>query len=159
VPAVAELDSGEPAGVALENARRKAAAGVSLAGGRPVIAADTVVAVEGRILDKPADVAAARDHLETLSGRSHLVYGAVVVADGASLQSKVVATAVRFRRLSAAALGWYLERGEWRGRAGGYAIQGAGAALVEAVEGDYENVVGLSVNALLELIPDLLWSG
>jgi septum formation protein len=63
---------------------------------------------------------------------------------------------VRFRALDTAEIAWYLDTGEWRDRAGGYAIQGKGAALVEAIEGDYFNVVGLPVPALLRLMPDLL---
>ncbi len=64
-----------------------------------------------------------------------------------------------FRPVGTALIGWYLATGEWRGRAGGYAIQGAGAALVERIEGDYENVVGLPLAALLDLWPDLLLEG
>lgn len=153
-PTVSELAQGEPADVALENARRKAAA---VEAGGLVLAADTVVALDGEILDKPADRDQARRTLERLSGRTHTVYGGVVVKEGERERSQLVETEVRFRSLTAAAVRWYLERGEWQGRAGGYAIQGAGAALVEEVHGDYENVVGLSVQALLALLPDLLW--
>ena len=81
--------------------------------------------------------------------------GGICVRAG-ELDTAVVATDVRFRALDEATIAWYLDSGEWRDRAGGYAIQGRGAALVERIEGDYLNVVGLSVAALAGLIPGLL---
>ena len=80
----------------------------------------------------------------------------IALAEGGRERSAVAVTRVRFRALGEPELRWYLDSGEWRERAGGYAIQGRGAALVEAIEGDYWNVVGLPVPALLELVPDLL---
>src|SRR5205807_2145931 len=121
-----------------------------------VLAADTVVVLDGRLLGKPASEEEARDHLEALSGRTHRVVTGVCVVRGGAARAANAATRVRFRSLSDADIEWYLDSGEWRDRAGGYAVQGRGAALVEAIEGDYFNVVGLSVAALVGLIPGLL---
>jgi septum formation protein len=150
---VEEATEGEPAAVAEGNARAKAAAVPS-----PLtLGADTVVAVDGEPLGKPRDEAQARAYLERLGGRTHEVLGGIALArDGTVAVSDVVATRVRFRPLEPALVDWYVSLGEWRGRAGGYAIQGAGAALVAAVEGDYLNVVGLPLARLLELLPAAL---
>ena len=152
---VAELADGDPAEVALDNARRKALAVEVEGEGQVVLGADTLVALDGRTLPKPRDAARAREWLEALSGRNHRVVGGICVRAG-ELDTAVVATDVRFRALDEATIAWYLDSGEWRDRAGGYAIQGRGAALVERIEGDYLNVVGLSVAALAGLIPGLL---
>jgi septum formation protein len=139
--------------VAEENARRKALA----VPGTFVLGADTVVAIDGDILGKPADADQAREYVARLAGRTHQVVGAIaVVRDGvlAHLTSEI--TDVHFRDADTALLDWYVATGEWRGRAGGYAIQGAGAALVRGIEGDYLNVVGLPLSRLLDLVPDLL---
>jgi septum formation protein len=149
---VEELAGGDPEAVVLENARRKAEA---VEGGL-VLGADTEVALGGRIFGKPADEPAAREMLSALRGRTHVVWGGLVVREGGEARSAVATTAVRFRSFPEAELDWYLESGEWRERAGGYAIQGRGAALIAGVEGDYLNVVGLSVSTLLELVPGLL---
>jgi septum formation protein len=156
---VAELDSGDPAEVALENAARKARA--SRARGdmsEAVLGCDTLVALDGVIYGKPADAGVARETLRVLSGVTHeVVSGLVLLPLGAEPERMAVArTKVTFRELDDALLDWYLDRGEWRGRAGGYAIQGAGAALVRTVDGDYENVVGLPLATLLDLYPELL---
>jgi septum formation protein len=144
----------------LENARRKAAAGrVASAGPGPVLAVDTDVALDGRLLGKPADERGARRRLAALSGRAHEVLSGVVVLDaggGSGERSAVARTEVRFRSIDAATLDLYLASGEWRGRAGAYAIQGLGSILVESIRGDFSNVVGLPVPALLELLPSLL---
>jgi septum formation protein len=158
--AVEELAAGDPRWVAEGNARRKAlavAADLAAAGdaGRLVLGADTDVAVDGDILGKPADADQAREFIARLAGRDHQVVGGFAFADGGIL-SGVEVTTVRFRPASPALVDWYVERGEWRGRAGGYAIQGAGAALVAAIEGDYLNVVGLPLGRLLTLRPELL---
>jgi septum formation protein len=151
-PDVEELARGEPRAVVLENARRKAGA---VAGDR-VLAVDTEVVLDGRVLGKPADRQEAETLLRRLSGRTHEVMSGIVVRGGAGERSDVATTRVRFRRLERSDLDWYLATEEWRERAGGYAIQGKGAALVEEIEGDYWNVVGLPVPALLRLAPDLL---
>ncbi|MDQ6749872.1 MAG: Maf family protein [Actinomycetota bacterium] len=149
---VDEVSGDDPGHAACENARRKAEA---VAGAR-VLGADTVVALEGAILSKPAGEPEAREWLRALSGRDHTVFGGLCVIEGARRGAACVCTRVRFRELSATEVEWYLATGEWRGRAGGYAIQGRGGALVAEIEGDYLNIVGLSAVALLSLVPDLL---
>jgi septum formation protein len=150
---VDELTSGEPRALALENARRKALA----VEGDLVLGADTDVALDGEVLGKPRDAAHARDLLGRLAGRRHEVVGGIAVAEqGAITVEDVVVTAVDFRALDPATIDWYVATGEWEGRAGGYAIQGKGAALVAGIEGDYLNVVGLPLARLLELSPALL---
>ena len=146
VPAgVEEVSAGDPHVVALENARRKAAA-VAARGHENVLGVDTLVALDGRIYGKPADEAQARATLRALSGRTHQVVSGIVLGE----RSDTVTTQVSFRDVEGL-LDWYLALGEWRGRAGGYAIQGAGAALVTRIEGDYLNVVGLPLATLIEL--------
>jgi septum formation protein len=154
VPGVDELEEGEPRVVVRENALRKARA--AAAPGECVLAADTAVVVDRHILGKPRDHAEAERFLRALSGRGHQVMSGIAVRDEAGERSDVAVTTVRFRALDDADLDWYLATEEWRDRAGGYAIQGKGAALVEAVDGDYWNVVGLPVPALLRLAPNLL---
>lgn len=166
---VTELERGDPEQVVRENALRKARAvsmKTSPGGAEVVIGCDTIVTLGGEIYGKPADVEQARNTLTTLSGARHEVLSGIAVlvadrpvasADEAVQQRVAVArTTVGFRALDEALLEWYLATGEWRGRAGAYAIQGAGAALVREVSGDYENVVGLPVAALLDVYPELL---
>jgi septum formation protein len=181
VPDVEELGDGEPHAVVVENARRKAAAvaqRIAVGGERTVgfgfaaapeaddgprgaaapriLAVDTEVVLDGRVYGKPGDEVEAERFLRQLSGAVHEVVGGIVVREGAEERSDVAVTRVRFRSLGDADVAWYLATEEWRERAGGYAIQGKGAALVEGIEGDYWNVVGLPVPALLALLPDLL---
>jgi septum formation protein len=95
--------------------------------------------------------------LARLGGRTHrVVSGLAVLGPGGAEATAAETTEVTFRALDDRWLDWYVALGEWRGRAGGYAIQGAGAALVRGVSGDYLNVVGLPVARLLDLVPDLL---
>lgn len=141
-----------PVVVAAAHAAGKARSVEAAAGGRPVLGVDTVVEIDGASLGAPADAAAAGAFLGRLSGRTHHVHSAIcLLAAGTAIES-VDTTEVSFRELDSDDLDWYLETGEWRGRAGGYAIQGRGAALVAAVHGDYTNVVGLSVPALLRVM-------
>jgi septum formation protein len=149
---VDELEAGDPVEVARENAVRKATAGAAAAqAGETALGVDTVVALDGRIWGKPADEEAAADSLRALGGRTHeVVSGVAVVRDGDTATATEV-TRVTFHALEAAAIRWYVDAGEWRGRAGGYAIQGRGGALVSRIEGDYLNVVGLPVGALAGL--------
>ncbi len=149
---VEELAEGDPAAIAEENARRKAMA----VDGALVLGVDTVVAVDGRPYGKPAGPMEAAATLRLLSGRTHEVWSGIALREGEALRSARERTLVRFRALSEAEVAWYVETGEWEGRAGGYAIQGRGAALVERIEGDFQNVVGLPVPALLRLVPGLL---
>lgn len=157
---VPELSHGEPEVVARENARAKALAVAARArAGARVLGADTIVAAGGRILPKPADAGQARKWLELLSGREHVVVSALCLVEGTEERSAAAITAVRFRALTGPEIAWYVASGEWRDRAGGYAIQGRGAALVAAIQGDYWAVVGLPVATLLELLgPELLTS-
>jgi septum formation protein len=147
---VEELSEGDPRAVAAENARRKALA----ADPAPlVLGADTLVAVDGAILGKPRDAAQAIEYVGRLAGRAHHVLGGIALArDGAIFAEAVDVTEVVFRALSAADVEAYVALGEWEGRAGGYAIQGAGAALVRSITGDYLNVVGLPLARLLDLL-------
>jgi septum formation protein len=151
-PEVAELDEGDPRELVLENARRKAAA----VEGERVLGVDTAVVLDERALGKPHDAEEAERFLRMLSGRDHEVMSGIALRDDAGERSDVSVTRVRFRELDARTVDWYVSRGEWGDCAGGYAIQGKGAALVEEIEGDYWNVVGLPVPALLGLAPDLL---
>jgi septum formation protein len=153
VPDVDEVADGDPREVVLENARRKAR---SVAAADLVLGADTAVVLGDRILGKPADRAEAAEFLAALNGSTHEVMTGIAVVERGGERSDVAVTRVRFRELRPAELDWYLATEEWRERAGGYAIQGKGAALVAAIEGDYLNVVGLPVAALLRLLPDLL---
>jgi septum formation protein len=156
VSGVEELDRGAPEDVAVQNAIRKASA---VAAGRPgdlVLGVDTLVSLEGRIYGKPAGVEQAGETLRALSGARHTVVGGLCVIDSGGTRTAAVSTTVRFRELGEPLIDWYLASCEWRGRAGAYAIQGRGAALVAEIEGDYLNVVGLPVAALLEMAPDLL---
>ena len=167
---VDELGEGPPHEVAVENAYRKAAAvaglgftgggGVAQAGapGELVLGVDTIVTLGGQIYGKPAGVDHARETLRALSGCRHAVVSGVCLIEGPRVRTAVSTTLVDFRALDDPVIEWYLETGEWSGRAGGYAIQGRGAALVRSLEGDYLNVVGLPVALLLELAPELLWA-
>lgn len=153
VPAVAERADGPAGEIAVHNAALKASA---VEGGL-VVAADTVVTLDGRVYGKPRDRTEAEAFLRALAGRTHDVVSGVAVRHGdGPVATGAAWTAVRFRDLDGALLRWYLDSDEWRGRAGGYAIQGRGAALVAGIEGDYLNVVGLPLAALLDLAPDLL---
>jgi septum formation protein len=151
VPAdVDELTAGEPQAVVAENARRKA---LAVSGGL-VLGADTIVVLDGEILGKPRDAAQAVEYVGRLAGRAHHVLGGIALArEGAVIADAVDVTEVVFRALSADDVDAYVARGEWQGRAGGYAIQGAGAALVRSITGDYLNVVGLPLARLLDLLP------
>lgn len=156
---VAEDEAGEPAAVALDNARRKAAAAATHPDARPselVLACDTVVATEHALWGKPADATQARTTLRHLAGRTHEVLSALVLLDGGREDTAIERTLVTFRALDDIMVDWYVAHGEWEGRAGGYAIQGRGAALVRRIEGDYLNVVGLPLAALLDLRPSLM---
>lgn len=147
----------DPESAALAHARGKVGEVARRSGipaGGCVLGVDTVVAVDGLALGKPRDPAEADDMLARLSGRAHRVVSAVALRDAAGEQAVADVTEVRFRPLTAEARAWYLGTGEWRERAGGYAIQGAGAALVEGITGDYTTVVGLPVARLVGLLAD-----
>ena len=122
------------------------------ASGRPVLAADTVVVVDGQILGKPAGADDAKRMLQMLSGRAHEVLTAVVLmtgdagsAGGKSIQSRIEVTTVEFALLEKAEIEWYVASGEPADKAGAYAIQGRASRFVTRIEGSYSNVVGLPV--------------
>lgn len=152
---VPETQDGEAEWAVLENARRKARA-AAVDEPRLVLGVDTEVLIDDALLGKPGDAAQAEAFLRLLSGRTHTVLSGVFLIDGEVERSGVAATHVAFRTLSDNLIAWYVETGEWRERAGGYAVQGHGAALVERIDGDYWNVVGLPVPLLLNLAPELL---
>ena len=130
-----------------------------IAAARPgafVLSADTVVAMGRRLLPKAEDRAVAEDCLRRLSGRRHRVIAglALLAPDGRIGRRRVVST-VTFKRLSAAEIAWYLACGEWRGKAGGYAIQGRAEVFVRALSGSYSNVVGLPLAETWSLLGGL----
>ncbi|HEX5310152.1 MAG TPA: nucleoside triphosphate pyrophosphatase [Solirubrobacteraceae bacterium] len=153
---VQELSNGDPAAVALENALRKARAARDPARSELVLGVDTLVELDGRIYGKPADAAEARATLAALAGERHTVISGLALLQDEQERTTVAVTRVHFRELAPETIEWYLSTGEWLDRAGAYAIQGVGAALVRAIEGDYENVVGLPLAALLDLHPGLI---
>jgi len=142
--------------------------------GALILGVDTLVCLGSRIYGKPADQEDAGATLRALAGRRHAVVSGLCLIDvaradgggssggggrgggGGRPRTSVAMTLVGFRALDEALIEWYLNTGEWRERAGGYAIQGAGAALIAGIEGDYTGVVGLPVATLLELAPGLL---
>jgi septum formation protein len=158
-PGVEEADEGNPTDVVLENARRKARRVRESAWGNAVVlGADTEVVLDEAVMGKAADEVEARGCLEALSGRTHEVLGGLVLLGPgeAPERSGVASSRVTFRELDRRTIDLYLASGEWRDRAGAYAIQGLGSLLVERLEGDFSNVVGLPVRLLLELAPELI---
>ncbi len=123
-------------------------------GNRPVLAVDTIVACAGVVLGKPRGAAEAEQMLETLAGTTHEVVSGLCLRTPAWEELHRDVTRVTFRTLTARDLAHYLASGEWRDRAGAYAIQGLGASLVERIEGDYLNVVGLPAAALVRLLAE-----
>ncbi len=145
-----------PAQYAQRMAAEKAAAMVPDHANAFVLAADTVVALGRRILPKADDEAAARDCLEMLSGRRHRVLGGLtVIAPDGRRANRLVTTVVSFKRLLPREIDAYLASGEWRGKAGGYAIQGRAAAFVPRINGSYSNVVGLPLAETVALLAGL----
>ena len=151
VPDVEELTEGEPGSMVLENALRKARA----VGGELVLGCDTEVILDGHVYGKPRDEGEAEAFLRELSGREHQVVSGLALIERGQESTATTWTGVTFRQLDEPTLRWYLDSGEWRERAGGYAIQARGAVLVAAIDGDYLNVVGLPLATLLELKPSL----
>ncbi|HEY5711619.1 MAG TPA: nucleoside triphosphate pyrophosphatase [Allosphingosinicella sp.] len=125
-------------------AKAAAVAGVGENGGALILTADTVVAAGRRILPKTEDEAEARAFLSLLSGRRHRVLSAVTLVDGdGRARHRLSVSTVTFKRLSEEELVDYLASGEWRGKAGGYAIQGHAEALIRAISGSWSGIVGL----------------
>ncbi|MGB0670522.1 MAG: Maf family protein [Rhodospirillales bacterium] len=147
-----------PRALAGRLALAKAEAAAVHAPGAFVLAADTVVAVGRRALGKPADAAEARAFLKLLSGRRHRVLGGIALkAPDGRLATRLVTTAVRFKTLSGAEIERYVTGDEWRGKAGGYAIQGLAGAFVVGLSGSFTNVVGLSLYETVSLLEGLGW--
>jgi septum formation protein len=121
-------------------------------GDRPVLGVDTEVLFEGTLLGKPANATEAEQMLEALAGRTHDVVSGLCLRTAAWEELHEEVTHVTFRVLTPRDLAHYVAAGEWKGRAGGYAIQGLGAGLVERVEGDFLNVVGLPGSLLVRLL-------
>jgi len=145
-----------PPGHAARLAREKAEIVRARHPGAFLLAADTVVACGRRILPKPEDEATARACLALLSGRRHRVIGAVVViGPTGAIVSRQVISQVIFKRLSKPESDAYVATGEWRGKAGGYAIQGRAAALIRWIAGSYSNVVGLPLYETAQLLAGL----
>jgi len=144
---------------ALGKAREVAArAGVPQAGA--ILAADTEVVQDGAVLGKPQDLSAAESTLAALAGRPHEVITGVALITDAGERTAHETTRVVMRPLTAAEIRWYGATGEWRDRAGGYAIQGAGAALCARVDGDPSNVIGLPMALVARLLGEAgLWPG
>jgi septum formation protein len=145
-----------PAAHVMRLARAKAEAVRPRQPGAFILAADTIVACGRRILGKPTDEAAARAFLELLSGRRHRIYCGIAVVDpNGRITMRRVVSQVAFKRLSEAEIAAYLATGEWRGKAGGYAIQGRAAVFVSWMAGSYSNVVGLPLYETAQLLSGL----
>jgi septum formation protein len=158
---VEELSEGDPVEVARENALRKARVALRPGATEAVLGCDTLVTLDGVIYGKPPDESAARATLRALGGCTHEVISgiALLLADGGPEVTERVAVArtrVTFGPIDEELLDWYVGTGEWRGRSGGYAIQGAGEKLARKIDGEVENVVGLPVAALRDIYPELL---
>jgi len=149
-PAYEESPGGDP----LEHAVGKARSVDG--GGRPVLGVDTVVVCAGETIGKPGDAAQAGRMLATLEGRTHEVVSGLCLRTADWEERGRETTLVTFRALGARDVERYVASGEWEGRAGAYAIQGLGAALVERIEGDYLNVVGLPAALLVRLLAERL---
>jgi septum formation protein len=147
-----------PCAVPLElvraHARGKARSVAGLAGDRPVLGVDTTVVLDGESYGKAADASEAERMLERFSGRTHAVVSGLCLLTRAWEVVEHEETAVSFRSLTPRDIDSYLASGEWKGRAGAYAIQGLGGRLVERVEGDYLNVVGLPGALLVRLLAE-----
>jgi septum formation protein len=143
----------------LAAAKAEAIAARPEASGALVLTADTVVSLGRRILGKPADEAEARLFLSMLSGRRHRVTTGVALKGADRLWTRRVETVVRFKRLSDAEIDAYVASEEWRGKAGGYAIQGRAAAFIPAINGSYSNVVGLPLAEVAAMLSGAGYEG
>jgi septum formation protein len=144
----------DPVGLVRDHARGKARSLADLAADRPVLGVDTTVVCRERVYGKPSGPEEAADMLDTLAGATHeVVSGLCLLTPGWEEVGHAV-TRVTFRPLTARDIAAYVSTGEWNRRAGGYAIQGFGATLVERIEGDYLNVVGLPAALLVRLLAE-----
>jgi septum formation protein len=142
----------DPSTFVQQHARGKARSVAGEAGDRPVLGVDTAVFLGGRVFGKPRDSADAERMLEALAGRTHHVVSGLCLLTTAWEELHADMTSVTFRPLTARDIATYLAADEWKERAGAYAIQGFGASLVEQIDGDYLNVVGLPAALLTRLL-------
>jgi septum formation protein len=149
------LSGEKPVAHAERLARMKAATIAAGNGGSVVIAADTIVVVDGEVLGKPRDAGDAARMIRMLSGRTHSVMTAVAVALDGRMVSTVEEVSVTFRELDEAEIASYIATGEPMDKAGAYGIQGFGATIVKRIDGDYFAVMGLSLVRLVELLARL----
>jgi septum formation protein len=153
VPSFAEEPSGaDPVAEVERRAEGKARSVAGSAEDRPVLGVDTEVVLEGHVYGKPGDESEAEAMLEALSGKTHEVVSGLCLLTPGWEELRHEVTRVTFRSLTPRELGFYVASDEWRERAGGYAIQGRGAGLVERIDGDYLNVVGLPAALLVDLL-------
>lgn len=155
---VDEIESGVPEQVVLGNALRKARAVADrLADPEAlVVGGDTVISLAGEVISKPGSPEQAAEFMRRMSGSEHFVVGGLaVVRFGGEESTATTSTRVRFRELSDEQIALYVATGEWQDRSGAYAIQQGGSILIEEIEGDYLNIIGLSVNDLARLAPEL----
>ena len=145
-------EDADPIALVRAHAEGKARSVAEDAGERPVLGVDTTVVLDGRIYGKPADAGAAEAMLDALGGRTHEVVSGLCLLTPGWVEVGHEVTRVTFRQLTPADLGVYVASREWEGRAGAYAIQALGAALVERIDGDYLNVVGLPAALLIRLL-------
>jgi septum formation protein len=155
-PAYEENDeaAASPSELVRAHAAGKARSVAERAGDRPVLGVDTAVVLDGKVYGKPGGAEEAAETLEALSGRKHAVVSGLCLLTPAWEELAEEATSVTFRPLTPRDIATYVGSSEWEGRAGAYAIQGLGAGLVERVEGDYLNVVGLPGALLIRLLAD-----
>ena len=146
----------DPVELVRAHAQGKARSVAADAGDRPVLGVDTTVVLDGRVYAKPDGPVGAERMLVELSGRTHHVVSGLCLRTPGWEVVDTETTAVTFRPLTPRDLATYVASGEWEGRAGGYAIQGLGAALVERIDGDYLNVVGLPAALLAKLLAERL---
>jgi len=149
-----ELSGADPVAEVERHAQGKARSVAGIAGDRPVLGVDTEVVLDGRVYGKPGDEGEAEAMLDELSGQTHEVVSGLCLLTPGWEELRHAVTRVSFRALTPRELGLYVVSEEWRERAGGYAIQGLGAALVERIDGDYLNVVGLPTALLVELLAE-----
>jgi septum formation protein len=160
--AIDEIRAGDPAEAVVANARAKAKAVAERVGEDAlVIGVDTDVAIDGRLLGKATNETEARERLAALSGRTHEVLSglAILLLHPAALpeeRTAIEVSKVTFAPLDRRVVDLYVASGEWRDRAGAYAVQGLGSALVEGIEGDLANVIGLPLRRLLTLAPEVV---
>jgi nucleoside triphosphate pyrophosphatase len=155
-PAYEEDDdaTATPVDLVRAHAAGKARSVAGQAGDRPVLGVDTTVVLDGAVYGKPGDAEEAAEMLEALGGRTHDVVSGLCLVTPGWEEVADETTRVSFRPLTPRDIGVYVASGEWEGRAGAYAIQGRGAALVERIQGDYLNVVGLPAALLIRLLAD-----